>query len=49
MLRAEINASLPEGDRDQARADTDAAITILQRVEARPYLERAERLRASLA
>ncbi|HEV8054343.1 MAG TPA: adenylate/guanylate cyclase domain-containing protein, partial [Candidatus Limnocylindrales bacterium] len=48
MLRAEINASLPEGDRDQARADADAAITILRRVEAPPYLERAERLRASL-
>jgi class 3 adenylate cyclase len=47
--RAQANASMPDGDRHRARADVDGAIAIFQRLETRPYLEQAERLRATLA
>jgi class 3 adenylate cyclase/tetratricopeptide (TPR) repeat protein len=47
--RAQANASMPNGDRDRARADADSAIAIFRRLGTRPYLEQAERLRATLA
>ncbi|MBA3778523.1 MAG: AAA family ATPase [Chloroflexi bacterium] len=49
MRRAGANAALPSGDRELARADTEAAMVILRRLEVRPYLEQAEQLYSTLS
>lgn len=48
MRRAQATAAVRSGDRALARADIEAAIAILRRIEARPYLETAEQLYATL-
>jgi class 3 adenylate cyclase/tetratricopeptide (TPR) repeat protein len=48
MRRAEAHATVPNGDRDQARSDVEACMTILREIETAPYLEEAERLAGSL-
>lgn len=49
MRRAQASAALRSEDRALARADTEAAMIILRRMEARPYLEKAEQLYSTLS
>lgn len=49
LRRAEANATVPNGDATQARSDLEASIVILRSIEARPYLEQAERLYVTLS
>ena len=49
MRRAYANAALTDGDRNSARADADAAVAILRRLEVQPMLAAAEGLQAQLA
>ena len=48
LQRAQANATLPTGDRDSARADAAAAVTILRRIEVKPMLAAAEELQAQI-
>jgi len=48
MSRAAANATIAEGDRALAKADLEAAIPILKRLELRPMLEAAEQMYARL-
>jgi class 3 adenylate cyclase/tetratricopeptide (TPR) repeat protein len=49
MRRAEAHATVANGDRDQARSDIEACMTILRGMDTAPYLEEAKRLAGSLA
>jgi class 3 adenylate cyclase len=49
LRRAEAHAAVANGNRDQARSDVEASITILRGIETVPYLEEAERLAKSLS
>jgi class 3 adenylate cyclase/tetratricopeptide (TPR) repeat protein len=49
LRRAEAHATVGNGDRNQARSDVEASMTILRGIETLPYLEEAERLARSLA
>ena len=49
LRRAEAHATVANGDRNQARSDVEASMTILRGIETVPYLEEAERLARSLA
>jgi hypothetical protein len=44
LRRGEANATIENGDPAQAKADLAASMAILRAIEARPYLEQAERL-----
>ena len=49
MRRAQATLASGSPDRDQARADAEAALAILRRLEVVPYLEQAEALLRELA
>ena len=49
LRRAEAHAVVAHGDPDEARSDLEAATAIFRAIGAPSYLERAERLRASLS
>ncbi len=49
LRRAQANATMSAGDRDSARADAAAAVTILRELEVQPMLQAAEALQAQLA
>ncbi|MDO8483827.1 MAG: hypothetical protein Q7S35_02640, partial [Candidatus Limnocylindrales bacterium] len=44
LRRAQVNATLPTGDRDSARSDAAAAVAILRRLEVQPMITAAEEL-----